>query len=115
MRRMPATLKEDPILSEIVQRIRRATAPRKVVLFGSRARGQAQAYSDYDVLVVKDSTEPRYSRSAALYTLLADLPVEVEVVVYTPEEVEEWRRVPGAFVTTALRDGVALYEEPEQG
>jgi hypothetical protein len=41
---------------------------------------------------------------------LADLPVEVEVMVYTPEEVEEWSEVPQAFVTTALREGATIYE-----
>jgi hypothetical protein len=36
----------------------------------------------------------------------------VDVVVYTPEEVEEWRSVPEAFVTTAIREGKVLYERP---
>lgn len=41
---------------------------------------------------------------------LADFPGEVEVMVYTPEEVEEWSTVPQAFVTTALREGTTIYE-----
>jgi hypothetical protein len=31
-------------------------------------------------------------------------------MVYTPEEVEEWREVPQAFVNTALRDGTTICE-----
>lgn len=34
------------------------------------------------------------------------------MVVYTPSEVEEWREVPQAFVTTAIREGRVLYENP---
>jgi len=73
------------------------------VLFGSRARGTARVDSDFDVLVIAPSGKPRYRRSAPLYTALADLPAEVELIVYTPEEVEEWSTVPEALVSTALR------------
>lgn len=80
-------------------------------MFGSRAGGGARPDSDYDILVVMPSKLPRYRRAGPIYTALADLPAEVEVVVYTPQEVEEWRNVPQAFVTTALREGRLLYEE----
>lgn len=100
----------DPLLAEVVARIRDAVQPERVILFGSRARDEAHAESDYDFLIIKESDQPRYRRSGPLYTALADLPVEVEVVVYTPEEVQEWSAVPEAFVTTALREGLVLYE-----
>ncbi len=63
------------------------------------------------MLVIKQSDEPRYRRSIPLYVSLADLPVEVDVIVYTPQEVEEWSQVPEAFVTTAVREGKVLYEK----
>jgi len=100
----------DRLLAEVVARIREAVQPERVILFGSRARGEARPESDFDLLVIKESDQPRYRRSAPLYTALADLPVEVEVVVYTPEEVREWSAVPEAFVTAALREGLVVYE-----
>ena len=100
----------DPLLEEIVARIRRASRPQRIILFGSRARGEARPNSDYDLLVIQESDEPRYQRAAPLYTALADLPAEVEVLVYTPDEVWEWSGVPQAFVTTAIREGKLLYE-----
>jgi hypothetical protein len=33
-----------------------------------------------------------------------------DIVVWTPGEVEEWRSVPNAFITTAVREGRVLYE-----
>lgn len=104
------TMDEDQLLNEIVSPIREAADSERLVLFGSRARGTARADSDFDVLVVKESGEPRYKRSASLYTKIADLPVEVEIVVYTPGEITEWSEVPQAFVTTAIREGRVLYE-----
>jgi uncharacterized protein len=102
----------EDVVADIVRRIVEAAQPDRVILFGSRARGDARPDSDFDLLVIKESEEPRYRRSVPLYVALADLPVEVEVMVYTPEEVEEWSQVPQAFVTTAVREGTAIYERP---
>jgi predicted nucleotidyltransferase len=100
----------ESLIRDIVRRIVETAAPEKVILFGSRARGDARPNSDFDVLVIKQSDEPRYRRSAPLYAALADLPVEVEVMVYTPGEVEEWSGVPQAFITTAVREGTTIHE-----
>lgn len=100
----------EALLDEIVKRICRVADPDKIILFGSRARGGARADSDYDFLVIEPSSLPRYKRSRAIYAAVADLPAEVEVLVYTPQEVSQWREVPQAFVTTAVREGKVLYE-----
>ena len=100
----------DDLVREIVRRIVDVAQPEKVILFGSRARGEARPNSDFDLLVIKQSDQPRYRRSVPLYVALADLAAEVEVMVYTPEEVAEWSEVPQAFVTTAVREGKTIYE-----
>lgn len=101
---------DDKLLAEMTRRIVQTIHPKKVVLFGSRARGDARPNSDYDFLVIQETTEPPHKRSGRLYTVLAEFPAEVEVLVYTPEEVDDWGAVPQAFVTTALREGEVLYE-----
>ena len=98
------------LLDEAVARICRVMEPERIILFGSRARGESRPESDFDLLIIQQSELPRYRRSAPLYSALADLPAEFEVVVYTPQEVLEWSAVPQAFVSTALREGVILYE-----
>jgi len=97
----------------LVGRMVAATHPQALWLFGSRARGDARPDSDYDILVIKESNEPPPRRDVPLYIALAGLPAEVEVMVYTPEEVEEWQAVPLAFVTTAVREGMVLYERKQ--
>jgi len=94
----------------IVRRIVETVQPEKIILFGSRARGDARPISDFDFLVIKESNEPRHRRDVPLYVALAGLSVAVDVMVYTPDEVEEWSAVPQAFVTTAVREGKVLYE-----
>jgi predicted nucleotidyltransferase len=101
---------KDQMLREIVARIKKVAQPECIILFGSQVQGTARPDSDFDLLVIKESDEPRYRRSAPLYTALSDVPVEVDVVVYTPDEVSEWDSVREAFITTAVREGKVLYE-----
>ncbi|HET6453566.1 MAG TPA: nucleotidyltransferase domain-containing protein [Armatimonadota bacterium] len=100
----------DRTLDTIVQRVVETEHPERIILFGSRARQTARPGSDYDLLIVKESDQPRYRRSVQLYTRLADVSAEVDILVYTPEEIAEWSAVPQAFVTTAVREGKVLYE-----
>ena len=98
------------LIGDIVRRIVETAQPEKIILFGSRARGDARPNSDFDVLVIKESTEPGYRRDAPLYLALAGLNAPVDLMVYTPEEVTDWSAVPQAFITTAVREGKVVYE-----
>ena len=102
---------DERLMDEIVKRIVERVHPKKIILFGSRARDAARPTSDLDLLVVADSTEPRWKRSAPLYGALRDILVPMDILVYSPDEVQEWSGVPQAFVTTAVREGKVLYEE----
>lgn len=98
------------LMEEIVRRIVETIHPQKIILFGSRARGDMRSDSDIDLLVIANSSEPRYRRAAPLYGILSDILAPMDILVYSPEEVKEWSEVRQAFVTTAIREGVVLYE-----
>ena len=100
------------LIQEIVRRIVDVSQPEKVILFGSRARGTAHPTSDIDLLVIAHTTQPRHRRAAPLYGVLSDILAPMAIVVYSPEEVQEWSEVHQAFVTTAIREGQVLYENP---
>ncbi len=104
---------DSALVKELVRRIVRSAHPERIILFGSRARGDHRPDSDIDLLVVQDSMLPRHKRSLPLYAALSELsvPVDMELVVYTPDEVREWSAAQAAFVTTALREGRVLYEK----
>ena len=95
----------EPLLQTIVQRLLAAGQPQKIILFGSQARGQAGGESDYDLLVIENSSLPPYRRA------LKDLGISKDVVVWTPREIAEWQNVSNAFITTALQEGRVLYEK----
>jgi predicted nucleotidyltransferase len=100
------------LVGEVVARIVNAVAPDKVILFGSRARGEADQDSDLDVLIVAPSSLPRWQRTAPIYRLLAGMGVPKDILWWTPEEVEEWRGVRSHFINAVLREGQVVYERP---
>jgi len=101
---------DSKLLQEIVRRIQAAAEPQRIILFGSRARGEGQAGSDLDLLIVVDTALPRHKRPLPFYRALAGLGVAKDIVVYTPAEVEDWKTASCSLVATALREGRVLYE-----
>jgi len=110
MARAEATVTlDDQLLQEVIRRIRAAGNPQRIVLFGSRVRGDARPDSDLDLLIVEETTPPRHRRPIPYLRALLGLFPAKDVMVYTPAEITEWAGVPNAFVTTALREGRVLY------
>jgi len=82
----------------------------RALLFGSYARGTADAFSDVDLLLVCVTDRPFLERFRLFLDVLQALP-GCELLVYTPAEVAE-RQTCGGVVEQALRDGVVLYDRP---
>ena len=97
---------------EIAERIRAAIDPGRVVLFGSRARSDAEINSDYDILIVSPSPLPRWKQTARLYSVLAGMGVPKDIIWWTPGEIAEWRNVRSHFITRVMREGKIIYERP---
>jgi predicted nucleotidyltransferase len=92
-------------LERILDRLRRGPSVRKVLLFGSLARGDARDHSDIDMIIVKDAPLRFLDRLDEFYD---DAREAMDILVYTPQEFEEMKERP--FVKRALREGKMLYE-----
>ncbi|MBH0192880.1 MAG: nucleotidyltransferase domain-containing protein [Nitrospira sp.] len=100
----------DQLLAEVVRRILTIGSPIKIVLFGSHAKGAARPDSDLDLLIIEESNLPRYRRSGRYRRVLSGVFPAKDIVVWTPQEAEEWKAVPNAFISTVLAEGKLLYE-----
>ena len=100
----------DRRLDKMVERMLGAGQPQKIILFGSRAHGDASPDSDYDLLVIEPPSLPRYKRAAKYRRALIGVAPAKDILVWTQIEVDAWREVPNAFITAAIREGITLYE-----
>jgi hypothetical protein len=70
--------------------------------------------SDLDFLIVQDHPfgpmESRRRQMARIWRLLARYPISQDILIYTPEEVAEWRSSKNHVIARALREGKLLYE-----
>ena len=108
--RMMAAEAAIPIM---VERIVDGFDPIRVMLFGSRARGDYTQYSDVDLLVVLDGPidlRDKRETTIAMRSALGGLGVAKDIVVTTPDEIERRGDFAGNVLYYALREGVTLYE-----
>ncbi len=104
----------DSLIDRMVQKIVEEVDPDQIILFGSRARGDARAGSDVDLVVVE--SEPfgrersRRLETVRLYRSLAGFGVAKDILLYSRDEVEYWRDSLNHVLARALREGRVLYE-----
>lgn len=104
---------EEVLLQQMVQTIINEVAPETIILFGSRARGDARADSDVDLLVVE--TEPfspqrsRRKEAARLYMALRGMAVSKDILLYSRDEFERWKNSLNHIVGRAHREGRVLH------
>ncbi len=103
---------DDKLLQEIVKRIVSAINPKKIILFGSWAYGKPHRGSDLDILVIVDklTTSSRREERIKIRTLLQDIMIPQDIIVATTRDVEEWKNVPQAFITSIIKKGRVIYE-----
>ena len=104
----------DGLLDRMVRVIVKEVEPETVILFGSRARGDARSTSDVDLIVVE--SEPfgpgrsRVREAARLYSAVARFHVPTDILVYSLEDIDYWRDSLNHVLARALREGKVLYE-----
>jgi predicted nucleotidyltransferase len=97
-------------IDEMVRRIVKRVHPEKIILFGSYARGSATIDSDADILVVMPVKGSKRKRATDIDLALVGVDLPVDVIVVTPEELEQNRNRIGTIIYPALREGKVLYE-----
>jgi len=101
-------------IMQVATRLGTATNALRVILFGSYARGKPGDNSDVDLMIIAESDLPRFKRSRELYKLFRPYPFAMDLIVYTPKEIERSKESPVSFVSTVLREGKILYVRKDE-
>ncbi len=81
--------------------------PLAVLLFGSWAKGRADVHSDVDLVVVLPE-RPSPSLRGALEDAVRGVPMHVDLLLWTPADVEAARADPHGFAGSVLSGAVVL-------
>jgi predicted nucleotidyltransferase len=96
-------------IQEMVERIVTQFHPEKIILFGSHARGEANADSDVDLLIVMSVEGSKRAKQLEIRAAVHDIHVPKDIIVSRPEEFQ-WRKdIVGTIEQPAAHEGRILY------
>ena len=104
------TTAAEETVSKLTGVLVQAARPKRIILFGSQACGDAAEDSDFDLLVVGDRPVNRFSEMVRLNRLLRSFGVAVDLLVVSEEKYQYWRDTPGNVYHEAASRGRTLYE-----
>jgi uncharacterized protein len=100
----------DKIVADVAHRLVAAARPDKIILFGSYARGDFDGRSDLDLLVILPTLANRVEEMVRLRRVLKGIPVPIDILVYSTNEVEQRRDLRGTMLYHALKEGRILHD-----
>jgi len=98
------------IVSNLTGVLVQAAHPKRIILFGSQARGDAAPHSDFDIMVVEEKPADRFAEMVRLNRLIRSFDIAVDLLVVSDEKFQYWRETPGNVYYEAATAGQVLYQ-----
>ena len=86
------------------------SAALRAIVFGSHARGEAQEFSDLDLVIVADTERGFVSRPRDFRAVKRAWNWAMDLIVYTPAEYERMRAQGRYFIELLETEGVVIYK-----
>ncbi len=98
---------------ELVGIVLREIDPEKIILFGSRGRGDHQPDADLDLLIIDNKQfskeRGRFFLRTKLRRALSGINVPKDILLYTSDEAEHWKNYKNHILSTCFSEGKVLY------
>ena len=104
------TLSNDINLNKAMDIIFRVINPDKIILFGSRAKGNYTDDSDYDLLILTDSIKDKRKKLSEIYRNLLGLKLAIDIIIETKEDYVKNKDNKFMIYNTIEKEGNVLYE-----
>ena len=102
-------------LERAVKIIIEVADPDSIILFGSRSRGDEGNQSDFDVCVLKKGIVHKRKLAQRIYRSLYGIGAPVDIIVETPEKLEELKNNPYMIYKNIAEQGNIIYEKSATG
>ncbi len=99
----------DALVELVTKKIAEAIRPDKIILFGSRARGTATPESDIDLMVVYSGPKSTREVQLEVQRLFLDRDFSMDVIVVTPQYLENFKAVATTLAREVAETGVVCY------
>ena len=96
-------------MDAIIEKIVEGCDPRAIVLFGSVSKGTSTEDSDIDLMVILDTDVSYYERTLAVRKSIGVTSIPIDILAFTPKEVEEERNNRLSIIHEVLRTGKIVY------
>lgn len=100
---------DSQLFEELRARLVESLGAQRIVVFGSRARGNHRPDSDVDIMVIMEGGGSAGTRAVKVGRALRGIGVPTDIVVYTPKEYQRYRRWPSSIAAIADREGIVLH------
>lgn len=102
--------KSNKIVKRFINLIIKKFNLKKIIIFGSFARGDYHKGSDLDLIIVGEFKERFVDRIGKIIEL-NDSDLEIDAMVYTEEEFQKMIQDRRPFIEQALEEGIVVYEK----
>ncbi len=105
-------MKENSFYKAIKHKVHLVLPNARIVLFGSRARGDSENKSDYDLLIITKQNftvkEKQNYTSQLNFDLVNSLKVPFDILLNSEKEIDSKKELPGHIVRWAIKEGITL-------
>lgn len=103
-------MQNEKLVAHVARIIVERFHPKRIILFGSQARHEAGPDSDLDLFVEMETSRRPPERAIEISTAFGLRSWPMDVIVYTPQEVERLRQSKSTLLSVIEREGRVLYE-----
>ena len=98
-------------LEKIINYAAHVAEPEKIILFGSMINGNANVYSDVDLLIVTRSSIDKKETVARIKSHSSQRSLKTDVLIYSRSELEKELKLQTSFVAAIYKHGKIVYKK----